>query len=776
MKARGTTPLLSRAWRAFAASLTILAWCASARAQIPQTSTITLRSGNGTVGGRDSAVTLVPASPAAKPFTGAFTPTSFADARIGQSAIIVNPQSGWLAALAGDAQSQWIATNAFDGGTALYAISFTLASVPLAATLNLNQAVADELGGGRNGAVYVNGTLIPGISNPDGGPAQESAIFAPNIGSLLRVGANTLYIDATDTGGIAGLLFRAEVTLNPPAITESPAAYTEVGAILSGSANPLGQAVSAWFEWGTDTTYGNQTASQAIGSGTNYVAVTAPVTGLTVGDTYHCNLVYVTASGTSYGGDQSFVAINVPSYTVNNAEIAPPVVALSASVDPNGVAGPAINRADLYVSWQYGLTSGSYPKTTASQPIPTNATSPVQITLPITGGGALAAAIYHYRLLISSSLGDTYGPDQVFSVKPPTLAFAGPAATGTDVVLSVTVNPNGLDTTVSIQYGLTTGYTDGTISVGDIGSGFAPVAVAPELTGLAYNTEYHYRLVTTNALGTFYGPDQIFATEALFGTGPIASTKDTATEIAGAAFSAFGIPAINAVDHAAFQSTISGKPGISAANNSGIWAGSGANARVLVARTGTPAPGYGTAPGSTAGTFATLSDPVYADDDSVAFLGKLAVTGTVNNINNIGIWATTSGSLALAARTGDLAPDSTGTASAGGPVFASFSQFVLPDQGGVVILVTLTIGRGGVLSTNDHGIWAVGTDGILREIIRTGEALSVNGTPKIISAITIFNAPSASTGQSRHFNAPGDLLYKVGFTDGTTSIVQSALP
>jgi len=773
MKARGTTPLLSRAWKAFAAALTILAWCAVARAQ---TSTITLRSGNGTIGGRDSAVTLFPASPAGKPFAGAFTATTFADARVGQSAVIVNPQSGWLAALAGDSQSQWIATNASGGGTALYAISFTLPSAPLAATLNLNQAVADELGGGRNGAVYINGTLIPGISNPEGGSAQESSIFAPNIGSLLRAGANTLYIDATDTGGAAGLLFRAEVTLDPPAITESPSGYSEVGAILSGSANPLGDAATVWFEWGTDTTYVNQTASQAIGSGTNYVAVNVPVTGLTVGDTYHYNLVYVTASGTSYGGDQSFVAISVPSYTVNDSVVALPVVTLSASVDPNGVAGPAKDRAHLYVSWQYGLTSGTYNKTTAAVAIPTDATSSVEASLPITGGGALAAAIYHYRLLISSSLGSTYGPDQIFSVEKPALAYTAPAATGTDAVLSLTVNPNGLDTKVAIQYGVTTGYTGGTVSIGDIGSGFAPVAVAPELTGLAFNTAYHYRVVTTNALGTFYGPDQEFATEAMFGTAAIASTKDMAVEITGATFSAFGIPAINGVDHAAFQSTVTGKPGIPAADNSGIWAGSGASERILVARTGTPAPGYSTAPGSTAGTFATLSDPVYADDDSVAFLGKLVVSGTINASNNVGIWATTSGSLALQARTGDPAPDETGTATAGGPKFASFSQFVLPDQGGVVILATLVIGTGGVVSANSHGIWAVSTGGLLTEITRAGEALSVNGIPKIISGITIFNAPSASTGQSRHFNYPGNLLYKVSFTDGTTSIVQTALP
>jgi len=70
----------------------------------------------------------------------------------------------------------------------------------------------------------------------------------------------------------------------------------------------------------------------------------------------------------------------------------------------------------------------------------------------------------------------------------------------------------------------------------------------------------------------------------------------------------------------------------------------------------------------------------------------------------------------------------------------------------------------------------VGTDGVLTQIICTGEALTVNGSPKTISGLTIFNDPTDSTGQTRHFNYPGDLIYKATFTDGSSSIVQSVFP
>jgi hypothetical protein len=134
------------------------------------------------------------------------------------------------------------------------------------------------------------------------------------------------------------------------------------------------------------------------------------------------------------------------------------------------------------------------------------------------GTGRLAAAIYHYQLVISSAVGFSYGPDQIFSFEPPTLAYTAPAVTGTSAALSLQVNPNGLDTTVSIQYGRTAACAGGTVSVGDIGSGFAPVTVKPGIAGLSPGRACAYRVVTRNALGTTYGPVEEFVTLPLPGT------------------------------------------------------------------------------------------------------------------------------------------------------------------------------------------------------------------------------------------------------------------
>jgi hypothetical protein len=64
----------------------------------------------------------------------------------------------------------------------------------------------------------------------------------------------------------------------------------------------------------------------------------------------------------------------------------------------------------------------------------------------------------------------------------------------------------------------------------------------------------------------------------------------------------------------------------------------------------------------------------------------------------------------------------------------------------------------------------------LKQVVRTGEGLTVNGVVKTITGLTIFNATRSSTGQTRHFNSAGDLIYKATFSDQTTGIVQTVFP
>jgi hypothetical protein len=93
--------------------------------------------------------------------------------------------------------------------------------------------------------------------------------------------------------------------------------------------------------------------------------------------------------------------------------------------------------------------------------------------------------------------------------------FTGPATNMTQhsATLNGTINPSGLSTIYYFQFGTTTFYGNAT-SNQSAGSGTSNVAVSANLTGLASNTTYHYRLVAINATGTIYGSDMTFKTLA----------------------------------------------------------------------------------------------------------------------------------------------------------------------------------------------------------------------------------------------------------------------
>ena len=98
------------------------------------------------------------------------------------------------------------------------------------------------------------------------------------------------------------------------------------------------------------------------------------------------------------------------------------------------------------------------------------------------------------------------------SAAAPTATTLGAAQiTITSATLTGNVNPNGVATTYYFQYGTTTAYGARTPSTG-VGKGTATVAAAAQVTGLAPNTRYHYRVIAHNADGTDAGADRTFKT------------------------------------------------------------------------------------------------------------------------------------------------------------------------------------------------------------------------------------------------------------------------
>ena len=112
---------------------------------------------------------------------------------------------------------------------------------------------------------------------------------------------------------LCGWLAAALVMSAARAYSQSPWAATQAAgpvgravATLHGMATARGSSTDAWFEWGTNTGDGLVTTPSNIGSSAKVVRVSASVSGLTPGATYHYRLVATNALGTAFGADSLF--------------------------------------------------------------------------------------------------------------------------------------------------------------------------------------------------------------------------------------------------------------------------------------------------------------------------------------------------------------------------------------------------------------------------------------------------------------------------------------
>jgi uncharacterized protein (TIGR03437 family) len=219
--------------------------------------TVTVRSGNGPLGGTDGAVTFL-LGPSVGPFNHTFASGDFAIAQTGPAAFIVSPNPLWISGLPSDPSAQWIGTDPSAGvsygNTALYAIPFQITSGFSSATLTINYAVDDAIGdsvidSGPNTGVYLNGSPACGGAFAIGFSQQNSASCG-NVGSLLHVGTNWLYIEDGNNAAAgvaqnpAGLLFSATITTVTTPAPGAPSinsdgvvnvASAEAGAVAPGS-------------------------------------------------------------------------------------------------------------------------------------------------------------------------------------------------------------------------------------------------------------------------------------------------------------------------------------------------------------------------------------------------------------------------------------------------------------------------------------------------------------------------------------------------------------
>ena len=305
----------------------------------------------------------------------------------------------------------------------------------------------------------------------------------------------------------------------PAAVTGSASAVTPASATLNGTVDPSGRPTTWYFEYGTTTSYGTKTPVKDAGSGVGAVAVSAPVTALKIGRTYHFRLVATSDAGQARGSDHTFVTSAAPTVTTKAASSVKDTTAtLNGSVNPNGQATP--------VFFEYGTSTGYGTKT----PIASagSGTSARNMSAALTG--LVGGATYHFRLVATNAAGTTTGADQAFTTTGKPVPNTGTASgvTGTSATLTGTVDPAGHSTTWYYEFGTTAGYGTKTASQ-SAGSSVGARAVSVPISGLAPGTLVHFRLVATNSAGIGYGADATFTT-----VGPaVTITASSATVVYG---------------------------------------------------------------------------------------------------------------------------------------------------------------------------------------------------------------------------------------------------
>jgi uncharacterized protein (TIGR02145 family) len=334
-----------------------------------------------------------------------------------------------------------------------------------------------------------------------------SSITMLSAGTKYYVRAYATNAGGTGYGNELSFTTTPDAPVLPTATTSSANPVNITTANLNGVVNANGQSTTVTFEYGLTNSYGNSvTASQSPVTGTTNIDVSASLTGLTGGTTYHFRVKAESGGGVSYGLDQTFKTLcSAPAAVTNLAlNISNSTVTLKGTVTANGFS--------TTVTFEYGMTTGYGSSANDIEGVitGTNASS-VSANL----NGLLPNTTYHFRVAATSCGGTIYGTDQTFTTNcnSPTVATGAATNPGTTIAtINGTVNANGFSSSLTFEYGTNTSYGNSVAASPATVTGSDNNQVSVNLTGLAVNTLYHYRVSANNCGGTVTGNDMTFTT------------------------------------------------------------------------------------------------------------------------------------------------------------------------------------------------------------------------------------------------------------------------
>ncbi|MCX6303622.1 MAG: T9SS type A sorting domain-containing protein [Bacteroidetes bacterium] len=288
----------------------------------------------------------------------------------------------------------------------------------------------------------------------------------------------------------------------PSALSASATAVAATTATLNGSVNPHGVATTYHFEYGTTTAYGSVTPTISAGAGSAAVNVSANITGLSGGATYHFRLVAVNSNGTSNSSELTFI----PGAAILTTTAASAITVNTATSGGNITNDGGFAVTARGVCWSTGLSP------TIANSHTSNGTGTGVFSSSVTG--LLHSTLYHLRSYATSSAGTFYGNEVTFttsawtavlSTTTPAAITASSASSGGTITSDggFAVTARGVCWGTGLNPTLANSFTTNGLGTGNFTS---------SITGLVTGLTYHVRAYATSVVGTVYGNDLSFST------------------------------------------------------------------------------------------------------------------------------------------------------------------------------------------------------------------------------------------------------------------------
>lgn len=271
----------------------------------------------------------------------------------------------------------------------------------------------------------LDGTNLPG--------ATAASLVISNVSFAA---SGTYSVSASNS---LGTVFTPSAVLSvlPVVVTTFPVSgISATGAVLNGSVLLGSNPSSAWFEWGSDTNYGNVTGVTNLDPNTT-VALNDRLANLSGDIVYHYRLVGSNSLGVVYGEDSSFQIGAKPTVvTLPVISASPNSVVLSARVNPQG------RQTSAYFRWGAQAPGHNSPTNQLLSEV-TNLTVQDQITGLVPGVTYVVQAVAFNELgTASGKLVSFIAPPLVMLPVPPQHVWSALATSAEGDTLAALADEN----------------------------------------------------------------------------------------------------------------------------------------------------------------------------------------------------------------------------------------------------------------------------------------------------------------------------------------------